>query len=304
MNAMSGSSVGGDTARGESVRGRSIRLRDVVCGYGGRVVVRDFSAEIVSGRILCLLGPNGVGKSTLFKSMLGLLPLLGGSIDIDGRPIGRISRAEFARLVGYVPQGQHNPFAFSVVDVVLMGRTARLGRFGRPGRADVEKAHEVLCLLGVGHLAGCSFTELSGGERQLVMIARALAQEPAFVMLDEPTSNLDFGNQARVLREVRRLAADGMGVVMTTHSPDHAFLCDGDVVLLKRGDDFLAGPAADVLTERHLTEAYGVEVAIAHGRVGARTVRYCHPVLSEPVPDKAAPGPHQSRPDFRSAERD
>lgn len=174
-----------------------IALEDVTCGYGAHAVLEGFSGTVAPGRVTCLLGPNGVGKSTLFKTILGVQPLLGGAITIDGRPVHEISRTALARLVGYVPQSQQNPFAFRVLDVVVMGRTARLGRFGSPGRADRIKAMDALDALGGAHLAGKSFEQLSGGERQLTMIARALVQEPAFIMLDEPTSSLDFGNQAR-----------------------------------------------------------------------------------------------------------
>jgi len=188
--------------------------QSVRCGYGRFDVVHDISFTVSAGEVLCLLGPNGAGKTTLFKSLLGLLPLRGGRVLLAGRDLSTWRRRELARTVAYVPQAQAAPFPFTVAEVVLMGRTPRLGVAGSPGRADVLAAQENMSRLGVDHLAGRPFTGISGGERQLVLIARALTQEPELLMMDEPTSNLDLGNQARVLREIRALAADGLAIIM------------------------------------------------------------------------------------------
>ncbi|MEZ5087028.1 MAG: ABC transporter ATP-binding protein [Tessaracoccus sp.] len=258
--------------------GVSLRVEKLSGGYGSRVVVRDVDLVVDGGTILCLLGPNGVGKTTLFKTMLGLLPAMGGRVLVGDQDLSGLSRPQIARLVGYVPQSQQTPFAFKALDVVLMGRTARMGAFGAPGRHDREAAMAALEALGVTKLADKAFTALSGGERQMVMIARALAQEPSFIMLDEPTASLDFGNQVRVLDQIVRLANSGIGVVMTTHAPDHAFLCDADAVLITGPSDLRRGPVHEVLTEENLSAAYGVEV-----RVTTSThdhINYCYPVLS------------------------
>ena len=257
----------------------NIELDDVTCGYGNKVVIRGFTGVVPAGRVTCLLGPNGVGKSTLFKSTLGVQPLLGGTVRVGGRDIGRIAAYDRARLVGYVPQSQQNPFAFRVLDVVVMGRTARLGRFGSPGRSDRVTAWESLDSLGAADLANKAFGELSGGERQLVMIARALA------------SSLDFGNQVRVLREIRRLAESGIGVLMTTHAPDHASLCGGDVVLLRGGADHLAGSAEDVLTAANLGAAYGVDVEVTHTVRDGVVIVQCRPLLESPSDRTARKSP-------------
>lgn len=261
-----------------------IALENVRCGYGARAVIEGFSATVAAGRVTSLLGPNGVGKSTLFKTILGVQPLLGGTITINGRPVHEISRTALARLLGYVPQNQQNPFAFRVLDVVVMGRTARLGRFGSPGAGDRAKALEALEALGGAHLSERSFAQLSGGERQLTMIARALVQEPEFIMLDEPTSALDFGNQARVLDEIRRLADSGIGVLMTTHTPDHASLCGGDVILLQGESRYLTGPVLDVLTPHHLGDAYGVDVDVTYAVRDGERVAQCRPLLPSRAP--------------------
>lgn len=256
-----------------------IEIQDITCGYGKKAIVRNLNAEIEAGRVLCLLGPNGAGKTTLFKSILGFLPVISGKVLINGEDSRSYSRARFAKMIAYVPQTHNAPFSFSVLDVVMMGRTAHMGMFGQPSRSDVEKAYEVLEELEVSYLADQVFTEISGGERQMVMIARALVQQPAFIMLDEPTSNLDFGNQVRVLQQVLRLAESGIGVIMTTHTPDHAFLYEGSVVLLNHDGSYLSGAVEEIITEANLSQAYGVKVHIMHGNKDGEKMQYCYPVL-------------------------
>lgn len=249
------------------------------CGYGGREVLRDVSFDVARGQIACLLGPNGAGKTTLFKAILGFLKPRSGTVSVDGRDTRDWGRREFARTVGYVPQSHVPPFPFTVEDVVAMGRTAHLGAFGVPGKADGRIAEEAMAALGILGLRDRAYTEISGGERQMALIARAIAQRPDFLVLDEPTSNLDFGNQMRVLGEIRALAAEGLGVVMTSHAPNHAFLCADTVLLMGRGG-IRSGAPAEVITEESMREVYGVEVRLAEspGRGGAR-VRSCVPVL-------------------------
>lgn len=256
----------------------SLRVEDLTGGYGPRVVIQDVNLVVEPGKILCLLGPNGVGKTTLFKIMLGLLPAMGGRVRVGDQDLAQLSRPEIARLVGYVPQAQQTPFAFKAIDVVLMGRTARIGSFGAPGRKDREAALSALSAIGATKLADRAFTALSGGERQLVMIARALAQEPAFIMLDEPTAALDFGNQVRALDQVMRLAESGIGVVMTTHAPDHAFLCNAEAALITGPSSIQRGPVREVLTAENLSTAYGVPVRVVASEHDQ--ISFCYPLLS------------------------
>jgi iron complex transport system ATP-binding protein len=250
------------------------------CGYKDKTVVGDFSASIASGEIFCLLGPNGVGKTTLFKTMLGLLPLIGGGMTIDGHDAFKLLPREFARLVGYVPQSRPPPFAFSVRDVVVMGRIPRMGPFSRPGKEDYRIAGNVMERLGIGFLRDRAYTELSGGERQMVLIARALAQEPMFLMMDEPTSNLDFGNQAVVLENITGLVSDGMGIIMTTHFPEYVLQCGARVALMKNGGGFSLGNARDVITEENMLETYGIPVAVTNVPYKTGLLYCCQPVLS------------------------
>lgn len=240
------------------------------CGYGGKPVVDDVSLALDSGDVLCLLGANGSGKTTLFKAILGLLRLSGGRILVDGADTASWPQRRLARTLAYVPQAHTPPFPFAVRDVVLMARTAHLGLFGSPSRQDTAIAEDALETLGVSHLAHARYTEISGGERQLVLIARALAQQSEFLIMDEPTTNLDFGNQVRVLRRVKELAGRKLGLLMTTHFPDHAFLCASEVAVLKAGKLLAMGRPEDVLTEQRLENAYGVSVRIVEVDVGLR----------------------------------
>jgi len=247
------------------------------CGYPGHPVVEDVSFAVISGEALYLLGPNGSGKTTLFKTVLGLLPRKRGSISIDGRDTASWPRRRLAQTLAYVPQAHTPPFPFTVRDVVLMARTAHLGMFGTPAHRDVAIAEEAIDTLGLTPLAGARYTEISGGERQLVLIARAVAQQSDFLVLDEPTSNLDFGNQVKVLKKIRELMARGFGLLVTTHLPDHAFLCASRVALLHHGRLVDIGNPNDVLTEAQLERTYGVKLRIADVEPG---LRVCVPLLN------------------------
>lgn len=244
-------------------------------GYPGRAVGRGLDLALAAGEVLCVLGPNGGGKTTLFRTLLGLLPAQEGEVRLQGSALAAMPRTDVARRLGYVPQGHVAPFAFTVRDVVLMGRTAHVGLFAAPGPADRAAADEAIRTLAIEPLAGRFVTELSGGERQLVMIARALAQGARVLVLDEPTASLDFGNQVRVLREIRRLAADGYAVVFSSHDPSQAFLAAGRVLLLAHGGALRQGAPEEVITAENLRAVYGVEVRVAI----VDGVRVCRPAL-------------------------
>lgn len=241
-----------------------LQLRQLSTGHGRRRVGQALDLEIAAGEVLCLLGPNGCGKTTLFRTVLGLLPPLAGQVLVQGQPVQAWPRAQFARCVGYVPQAQAGVFSFAVLDMVLMGRAARLPTFARPGANDRAVALQCLERLGMAHLAQRSYTELSGGERQLVLIARALAQEPALLVMDEPTASLDFGNQIRVLEQIATLRAQGMAVLMSTHQPEHALRAADRIALLGQGRLLAVGAPRATATSAALAGLYGVsEAAIA-----------------------------------------
>jgi len=258
-----------------------LEINHAVCGYGLTTILSDISFHVDTGEVLCLLGPNGVGKTTLFKSILGFQKLLGGNITLDGENIRNWSKNRLAKAIGYVPQAHTPPFPFSVLDVVLMGRTAHLGMFASPTQKDITIAEEALETLNVSYLKDKIYTEISGGERQMVLIARALSQQPKILVMDEPTSNLDFGNQIRVLEQIKRLSKQGLAVIMTSHFPDHAFLCSTKVVIIRKNGGYIHGPAQEVMTEENLKSAYGVEVKIAsvESSSGER-MNTCVPLIS------------------------
>jgi iron complex transport system ATP-binding protein len=258
-----------------------IEIENLSCGYRGRVVAAGISAKAASGEALCLLGPNGVGKTTLFKTILGLLPPIGGRVFIGGKNAAKMSPKEIARIIGYVPQSRPPPFAFRVSDVIVMGRISRIGTWSAPKRADYAAAEGVMRQLGIGQLSDKLYTELSGGERQMVLFARALVSEPSFLMMDEPTSNLDFGNQAIVLGYIKRFAEEGMGVIMTSHFPEHAFLCGAKAALMCPSGDFLVGKASEIITEKNMSAAYEAPVAVASITYRGVDMHCCQPILKE-----------------------
>ena len=240
-----------------------LTLHDVSCGYRGRPVLTEVSLEVRAGDVLALLGPNGVGKTTLFKTVLGLLAPLGGAITVAGRPLGELSRRERARLLGYVPQVGDEPFGHRVLDVVLLGRTASLGWRPVPGPGDIAIARDCLERLGIGELAERTVSALSGGQRQLGRVGGAVAQQPGVRVMDEPTATLDLGNAVRVLTRIRDLATTGVAVVFTSHRPEHAFRVGTRALLLRPDGSYTVGPVADVLTPATMTHAYGVQVHVS-----------------------------------------
>ena len=227
-------------------------------GHGQRRVGTDLSFAMVPGEVLCLLGPNGSGKTTLFRTLLGLLAPLAGEVRVLGEPVAEWPRSAFARHVGYVPQAHAGIFPYTVEDVVLMGRAARIGRFAAPAQQDRDHALHCLHTLGIAHLRQRIYTAISGGERQLVLIARALAQEPVLLVMDEPTASLDFGNQIRVLEHIAQLRQQGMAVLLSTHQPEHALRIADRIALLGGGCLVAIGTPASTATPERLATLYGV----------------------------------------------
>ena len=253
-----------------------LAIESLAFGYPQRTVGRDVSFTLDAGEVMCVLGPNGSGKTTLLRTLLGLLPLHEGRILFNGKDLASFSRREIARVAGYVPQDHSPYFAYSVRDMVLMGRSAHLGTFSMPGAQDREVATRVLESLGISPLADRPVTEISAGERQLALVARALAQEPRLLVMDEPTASLDFGNQVRVLERIAALAGGGISILFSTHDPDHAFLAAQRALLLAEGRVLALGTPREVIRADTLERLYHVAVQVVPLEGGGHT---CLPAL-------------------------
>lgn len=247
----------------------------------GADILRDISFTVPEGNVISILGPNGTGKTTLLRCILGLQKPTGGKILFNGTNLCSLSPEKRSQIVAYVPQSSRLTFPFSVFEVVMMGRVSQFG-FGRaPSAADKEIVEKSLAEMNALRFRDKSFQELSGGEKQLVLIARALAQQAKVLVLDEPTASLDFSNQARVLRLIRGLAEKGYTVLMTTHSPDQAFLVSENTVLLKDGLVFAEGKSEEVVTSDNLSALYNMQIKVmpVDLLMDEKQIKVCIPVL-------------------------
>ncbi|MDD2853010.1 MAG: ABC transporter ATP-binding protein [Desulfuromonadaceae bacterium] len=239
-----------------------IRLEQLSFGYHHKAVLENISLSIDEGGVMALLGPNGSGKTTLLKLVLGLLKPSCGSVFLNARNIKAIPHKELAHLVAYVPQIHKETFGYRLFDVVLMGRMPHKPFFSRYGEEDRRIAHDALDKLGIADLAERPYTEVSGGERQLALIARAMAQGARIVVMDEPTNGLDYGNQVRLLERLKKLSREGFTFVFSTHHPDHAMSVADRVVMMLDGRILYDGPAEETVTSSSLKELYGVDVRL------------------------------------------
>jgi iron complex transport system ATP-binding protein len=253
-----------------------LEARALSIGYGRRLVASGIDLALARGEVLCLLGPNGAGKTTLFKTLLGLIPARGGEVRLGGQAIGGLTRTEMARTMAYVPQAQTMEFAYTVLDLVLMGRTAHLGPFAAPRTVDHERARAALADLGILGLAESDANRISGGQRQLCLVARALAQDAPLLVMDEPTASLDLGNRLLVLERVRALRDQGYGIVFSTHDPDQAHELATRVAVIADGRLAAYGPPAKTLTGEMLSSIYGVTVTVERTPSGRAVVVPSH----------------------------
>jgi iron complex transport system ATP-binding protein len=239
-----------------------LRVKGVSFGYGSVEALNNITFEVRDGELLSIIGPNGSGKSTLLRCIDKILKPKKGVIMVDERDILRMNLKESARTVGYVPQSAVNSFPFTVFDVVLMGRKPYIS-WG-VGKRDIELVSEILEFLGLSSMAMRYFNELSGGERQKVLIARALAQEPELLLFDEPTSNLDIRHQLEVLEVVRNLKGEkGVSVIMAMHDLNLASRFSDRLIMLNSGRIFATGTPEEVLIAENIREVYGVEVEVS-----------------------------------------
>jgi iron complex transport system ATP-binding protein len=246
------------------INNTAISLKDICFSYiaEGPMVLDHVSVDIPAGSITALLGPNGSGKSTLLHLLLGLLPPAEGKIHLLGRPNGEYTRKESSQAIGLVPQDEHAAFDLSVLEYVLLGRAPYLGLLDMPKTDDRRLARDALAAVGIEVLERRHITSLSGGERQLATIARALAQEPMILLLDEPTSHLDLANARRILHVLRSFKDAGKTVILTTHDPNAASAIADHVILLRAGKVLASTLTADALTCKNLSSTYGVEVEV------------------------------------------
>jgi iron complex transport system ATP-binding protein len=239
-----------------------ITVDHVTYGYTQQPVLNDISLAFAPGEVVSLLGPNGSGKTTLLKVLLGLLSPREGVVKLEDRPVATISPKRLARRIAYVPQVHRASFGYRVLDVVLMGRMPHKPFFFRYGKTDESMALKALERLSIGHLKERPYTALSGGERQLVLIARALVQGADIFIMDEPVNGLDYGNQIRLLGRIADLARDGYSFIKTTHFPDHALWISDRVVMLKGGHVVADGRSEAVITRTNLFKLYNIPVDV------------------------------------------
>ena len=243
-----------------------ITVKNAAFSYDGRnELFSDLSFSLAAGEVLTILGRNGIGKTTFLRCLLGILPWTRGECLVDGQ---RPDPAAVSDVIGYVPQSHAPAFPYTVFEMVMMGRARRIGLFRTPAAADRARVAELLDLVGVLPLAERAATELSGGQLQMVYIARALAVEPKLMILDEPEAHLDFHNQMIVLRLLKKLSREqNMTIVMNTHSPENALKISYKSLLMRRGEQ-LFGPTESLLSEENLRRFYDIDCRVTETRVG------------------------------------
>lgn len=258
-----------------------LEAQNLVFSYGGSDVLQGVSFCVEAGERVAVLGPNGVGKSTLFRCLLGFLEPKQGSVRVGGRDVRTYSRRELSQQLAYIPQSYNPAFDHTVLESVLMGLSAQLGAFEQPGRDETQRAMDILRLLGIDQLAGRGCTRISGGERQLMLLGRALLQNARTLIMDEPTASLDYGNSFRVMQRIEALSNEGYSVVFSTHEPNQAYRYATKVLALKDGRVLAFGEPERVLTAELLQSLYGVCVAVTQATVGERSFPVCTPYYEE-----------------------
>lgn len=253
----------------------SVVVKNLSFSYGSHQVLHDINFTVEDGEFLSILGCNGVGKSTLFRCVLGLLQNYSGEVLINGVDTRKLPPAKMARLAAYIPQNCSPTFNYSVEDVVLMGTTSGLHALRSPGKKELEQVEWALEKIGITHLRKRCFHHISGGERQLAVIARALVQNAKLLMLDEPTASLDFGNQVLVQEQARMLADEGYTIIQTTHNPEHSYMFSDKVLAIKDGRVLCHGAPKEIMTKEVMSRLYGLDVEISS--LYGDKVRVCMP---------------------------
>lgn len=259
----------------------SIEVKNVTFSYGYKDVLKDISFQAADGDLVAVLGPNGVGKSTFFQCLLGFLKPQSGDILLNGKPVRSLSSIRIAREIAYIPQSVTPAFNYTVLDTVIMGMANQIGTFQMPGEEQRKKAMEALDSLGIAHLADRGCNRISGGERQLMLLARSLVQDAKILIMDEPTANLDYGNSFRVMQKIQELGSRNYTVIFSTHEPNQAFRYANRVLALKGGKVLAEGAPGEKLSENILAELYDIKVAVCDVNVGRNRYSMSVPVSDE-----------------------
>lgn len=247
----------------------NIKLEDLYFGYDDKKLLENINLEFKKGNMYALLGRNGSGKTTLIKLILGLLNFKRGLITIEGNNSKNIKSNQLSKLIAYVPQNEEVTYGIKVIELVVMGRNPYLNLFDMPSYKDYELAEKALENLGIGHLMQKNYCEISGGERQLVLIARALVQNTKFILMDEPISNLDIRNQHEVLRKIRNIARNfNIGIVLSIHDPNLAMRYCNNAILLKNGKIVHCGKIEKILSQQSLLEVYDMNFEVLNSKNG------------------------------------
>lgn len=280
--------------------GLNIDISGVSFSFGSQQpCLTEVSLSVPESKLCCLLGPNGAGKTTLIRCLVGLLKPQAGAMQVAGRDVSALSARQRAQLIAYLPQTTTTVFPFTTLEMVVMGRTPHLRTAAAPSRADRQAALAALEQLRIPHLAARPFGQLSGGEHQLAMLARALVQQAPVLVLDEPTAALDYGNEVRFLQVITDLVATGPTVLMTTHQPNHATMWADQAVLMRDGAVVLSGPPPQVVTSNQLSSLYDIPVRVAQlppSGDGASEQLVCLPEVSPPRQRQPAVEPPAASP--------
>lgn len=235
-----------------------LQVKNLSFAYKKHTVFENISFDINKGEIVCLLGQNGAGKTTLFKCIMGFLKYDTGAIFLDETPIKELSIRQIAKKIAYIPQAHDATYNYPVLDIVLMGTTPLIGTYSTPSKKEEILAQKALDFFKIGHLAQRGYSQLSGGEQQLVLVARALAQQTNLLVMDEPTANLDYGNQQNVMAHAKALAHNGYAVLISTHNPEHVLYFADKVLVLQKNGPLLYGTPSDIITPKLMKQIYGV----------------------------------------------
>ncbi|MDD3002107.1 MAG: ABC transporter ATP-binding protein [Candidatus Riflebacteria bacterium] len=258
----------------------SLKVTDLSFSYSNeRKIIDNISLKIDAGSIVSILGPNGSGKTTLLKLILGLLERQTGTIEVFQANLDSMSLKERAKKLAYVPQKHKAVFAYKVIDIVAMGKLPYSGVFCITSHEDYLEAAEMLEKMNLIHLSERPYNEISGGEQQLVMICRALLQRAEILILDEPVTGLDYGNQLMLLKKLKELSQTGITCIMTTHYPEHALWTSDFSIFLKKGKIVASGKTDDIITSEMLYELYNAHIKIVKTSINESNISTCVPLI-------------------------